>query len=38
MPNLIKLAREYKALNLPQCPKLRRQMLVKNLVIDEKEL
>jgi hypothetical protein len=29
MPDLIKLAQEYKSLNLPQCPELRRQMLVK---------
>lgn len=29
MTNLIKLAQEYKALNLPNCPELRRQMLVK---------
>ena len=29
MPNLIALAQEYKSLNLPPCPKLRREMLVK---------
>jgi|LakMenE18May11ns_1017448.scaffolds.fasta_scaffold5780754_2 hypothetical protein len=29
MPDLIALAREYKSLNLPQYPKLRREMLVK---------
>lgn len=29
MIDLIKLAQEYKALNLPNCPELRRQMLVK---------